>query len=436
MRVIVLSLNRCRLDYLGPYGAELAVTPHLNRLAAEGVVFDQHFVDQLGNAPMRRSWHGGSYIPVHPAEGLANRLWDAGVATVLVGNERSPSRGRRFAQGWERAVWLRKERLEAMNQPTLTDGTLQTALDWIETHGEKDNWLVWVEIDALRPPWDPKEFAQEPGAEGTHEAHDEGTALEPEEEGDDAEAMKDDSEQMAPTPEFDLPNLWLADENCPPCGDVSRWQLAYSGVMTYLDDLLGQFMNLLTELKLMDDTYLVVTSDGGLPMGEHEQVGEVFPWLHEEATHIPLILRLPHAAQRGRRVQQLTQPVDLPVTIAELFGVPFMEPTHGSSLLLAAKGQPVRREYICSRGRKGDMEEWSIRTHQWHFLLPSPAGEYRGPQLYVKPEDRWELNNVLEQLPDVADHLELTLRRYMARCWHYPAAEPPPLRRELLQVTQ
>jgi arylsulfatase A-like enzyme len=434
MRVIVVSLNRCRLDYLGAYGAELAVTPHLDKLASEGVVFDQHYVDQLGNGPTRRSWHGGCFGPVPSVEGLAQRLWQAGIATVLAGDERSPSRSTRFAQGWERAMWVRRDRLEAMNQPTLIDGTLQTALDWIETHGEKDNWLVWVEIDALRPPWDPMEYRKEPG-EDAAEHHDEGTALEPEEEGDDAEALKDDSEEMTIEPQFDLPAVWLGEEG-PACGEIGRWQLAYSGVMMYVDDLIGQFMHLLTELKLMEETYILVTSDGGLAMGEHLQVGEVFPWLHEEVTHLPLILRLPQAEQRGRRVQQLTQPADLAVTVAELFGVPFTLPSHGRSLLGAVKGQTLRRDYLCGRGRKGDMEEWSIRTHQWHFLLPRPSTSHRGPQLYVKPDDRWEINNIVEQHLDIAEHLELTLRRYMDRCWQFPAAEPPPLRKEILQITQ
>jgi arylsulfatase A-like enzyme len=433
MRVIVVSLNRGRLDYLGAYGAELAVTPHLDRLAAEGVVFDQHYLAQLGNRPVRRNWLSGCHDPISATDGLAQRLWHAGVATVLVGDERCPSRSSKFAQGWERAIWMRRDRLAAMNQPTLLDGTLQCALDWIETHGEKDNWLVWVEIDALRPPWDPSEYAKEPeSAEEEH--HDEGTALEPEEEADDAEALQDDSEEMATEPQFDLPNLWLGEE-APPCGEISRWQLAYSGVMMYVDDLMGQFLNLLSELKLLDDTHILVTSDGGLAMGEHLQVGEVFPWLHEEVVHIPLLWRMPGADQRGRRVQQLTQPADLPVTIADLFGVPFREPTHGRSLLPVARGQSLRRDYLCSLGRKGDIEEWSIRTHQWHYLLPLPGSRERGPQLYVKPDDRWELNNVAEQHPDVAEHLELTLRRYMDRCWYHPAAEPPALRKEVLQVT-
>jgi hypothetical protein len=63
-----------------------------------------------------------------------------------------------------------------------------------------------------------------------------------------------------------------------------------------------------------------------------------------------------------------------------------------------------------------DVEEFAIRTHLWHLILPvevDPDDPPRRVELYRKPEDRWDQNNVADQHAEVAEHLELTLRRFV-----------------------
>ncbi len=62
-----------------------------------------------------------------------------------------------------------------------------------------------------------------------------------------------------------------------------------------------------------------------------------------------------------------------------------------------------------------DVEEFAIRTHLWHLIVPveTDPDEPRPAELYRKPEDRWDQNNVIEQHPEVAEHLELALRRFV-----------------------
>ncbi|HZW32165.1 MAG TPA: sulfatase, partial [Isosphaeraceae bacterium] len=54
--------------------------------------------------------------------------------------------------------------------------------------------------------------------------------------------------------------------------------------------------------------------------------------------------------------------------------------------------------------------------------------EPRSPELYRKPEDRWDQNNVIDQHPEVADHLELTLRRFVELLSREELVERPSLR--------
>jgi len=169
-----------------------------------------------------------------------------------------------------------------------------------------------------------------------------------------------------------------------------------------------------------------VTTDHGLPLGEHGVVGLCRAWPHDEVTHLPLLLRLPRAEQVGRRVPAMTQPVDLMPTLLDAFGLP-PAPAHGHSLLPLARGAAERvRDYACSGLRVGGAVEWALRSPEWAFLLPL-RGEADGParaaRLYAKPDDRWELNDVAQHHPALAEHLEVVLRGFVEA-----ARRPGPLK--------
>src|SRR5213082_427373 len=96
MRVVVLVAERLPLSYVGCYGSDWVATPALDRLAAEAVVFDQHFATEPDAAGARRAWRSGRYhFPgADPAaEGpvdLLDLLGKAGVATHLVLDDSRP----------------------------------------------------------------------------------------------------------------------------------------------------------------------------------------------------------------------------------------------------------------------------------------------------------------------------------------------------------
>src|SRR3954471_7791979 len=88
MNVIVVVCNSLHLGFLGAYGNAWIETPHLDRLASEGVVFDHHFPENLTTLPTRRSWWTGRYgfpdvdsgwTALRPDEAiLPDLLWDKG----------------------------------------------------------------------------------------------------------------------------------------------------------------------------------------------------------------------------------------------------------------------------------------------------------------------------------------------------------------------
>jgi arylsulfatase A-like enzyme len=400
MKCLVILLNHCRPDYLGCYGNDWLATGALDQLAAESLVFDRHFADYPTAAGARRGWLTGRFTGApRGAQQLLTELWQHGVLTALLADERSPSLGSRFARDWTCQQWVRRPHLPDLEQESLLGGTVQSAIEWLGQNGKRENWLLWIEISALLPPWDSAEFDRE--------------AL-----------LTDPGEDFEP----------LFDPLLGPISDAAgldRLRNTYAGIMGGVDQWLGQFLEFLRGSGLYRDVFLLVTSDIGMPLGDHGVVGEASSRLHEELVHLPLLIRAP-GDQNGRRDSHLTQSVDLAPTIADIFGLTFRSTAHGQSLLPLVRGESVKiRDYACSSVRHKRQDQWSLRTNEWRLLLtaggPSAAGEKSTAQLYVKPDDRWEVNDVCKQHPEVADHLELALRRFLAAVRADRLDELPPL---------
>ncbi|CAN5835031.1 sulfatase [soil metagenome] len=468
MNVIVIACNSLHLGFLGPYGNAWVETPHLDRLAAEGVVFEHHFPENLTTLPTRRSWWTGRYTFPDPEQGwtalrpdeaiLPDLLWNQGVRTALISDNpllRDPANG--FSRGFDEAHWVRgsgydpfippddprargvriedepglrlptddgpeilelwKNRWEQylrnrkalrldVEENTGVARTVRQAIDWLDRRGaEPDPFLLWIDLFSPHGPWDPPQPYRDQYAAAEpddFEADDEGDIAE--EEGEEIEVE-------------DIPVL--IDVPGGPVGDVIseaelyRLRRTYAGTVTLVDRWLGELFDDLRKRGRLEDTLVVFTADQGEPLGEHGFVRRFRPWLYEELVHTPLIVRLPGAEAAGMRHQAIVQSVDLLPTILSALGLPASDRAHGEDLLPLIRGKRTKfRDYACMGM---DVEEFAIRTHYWHLVLPieaDPDDPPRGPELYRKPEDRWDQNDVALQNPDIAGHLELVLRRF------------------------
>jgi arylsulfatase A-like enzyme len=296
-------------------------------------------------------------------------------------------------QGWDRVTAAKSDSPNAALETTLSAAV--QALDGLFA---KDNWLVWVDLATLVPPWTVPEEYVAPYFEVESEDH---------EDADEEEA----NEPLQPL--FDpRPGPLPADDD----KIVKRLQYSYASALTFLDAGLEALIEELGNLGLGDEIVFLLTSDHGLPLGEHGIFGPHRPWLHDELIHVPLLLSLPHSADDvGRRVPALTQSCDLMPTLLDLFGQPIPTDVHGRSLVPLARGQvkQVRPHAVSGLELNGGLE-FALRTTDWAYLLPVrvPAGDPpRSPQLYAKPEDRWEANNLIQHHPDLAEEFDQTLRK-------------------------
>lgn len=421
MKALVITARGLRAQALGCYGNPWIDTPAMDTLAAQGVVFDRHLADGADSAGAHRAWRSGRYVlPASPGESraalpagpdLLAALHSQGVFTGLLLDVTRPYPPD-FAEGWSSVERVGTEQ----SGESVLEEILERAQNQLEALQEQESWLLWLDLGTTLPPWDVPEDFQAPYFQE-----------EAAEEDEDAEAEEEFAEDEEPAE----PLLPLPDPVPGPIDSTDdtlylRLWSSYAAAVSYLDAGIGQ---LLEQLSENEDVVVLLTSDVGMPLGEHGVVGTVRPNLYDERIHLPLLLRLPGATEAGRRVAALTQSVDLAPTLAELFGV-LLPDAHGHSLLPLAHGQTDQlRDYACSGAEAGGDVEWSLRTPEVVLMVSLPADpEVRpAPRLYVLPDDLWQVNDVVQHHLDLADNLERTLRAFVTATQESGPLQAPPL---------
>jgi arylsulfatase A-like enzyme len=224
-----------------------------------------------------------------------------------------------------------------------------------------------------------------------------------------------------PTPWLDPQPGWL-DPNDALAFD--RLRRTHAAAVRQFDDWLGDFV------ERDADELLIFTSARGQHLGEHGIVGEFRPWLHEELVHLPLMVRLPGCEQAGRRIAHLTHTVDIVATIYEYCGIPKPADWHGHSLLPHCRGGGAIRPYVVMGHSLNGTAEFALQTPEVKVILPTKLLEDdppRQPMFFIKPDDRWDVNDLRQQNLDYAEQLERMLLDFVAASKRPGPLVTPPL---------
>jgi hypothetical protein len=118
-------------------------------------------------------------------------------------------------------------------------------------------------------------------------------------------------------------------------------------------------------------------------------------------------LRWPNLEHAGWRFGSFTQPADLAATLRELLGLPTMaapDSWAGRSLLaLTHSDDRLIRGTAVSGARRDGRTLWGYRTPSWYLMLDDSDSPQR---LFVKPDDRWEVNDLQARNQELAEELE------------------------------
>jgi len=352
------SLNRRSLE---PYGARTIRTPNFRRLAERCVTFDTHYVGSLPCMPARRDMQTGrlnflhrSWGPLEPfdnsfpellhANGVYSHLvsdhyhyWEDGGLTYhnrydtyefIRGQERDPWKAM-VQPPWERLrekyhplqfndrrrslhyhhIVNRESIREERDFPSVK--CFDAGLEFLESNRDAEDWVLQIEtFDPHEPFFAPARF-------------------------------RDDYPTNYGGPILDWPPYARVTEAPDECAEL---RANYCAIVALCDAQMGRLLDHFDAHDLWCDTALLVTTDHGFLLGEHDWWAKLRMPCYDEVAHIPLFLHHPDLASKaGERRGALTQTIDVMPTILDLFGMDPPPEVEGRSLLpVAAKDAPIR----------------------------------------------------------------------------------------------
>jgi len=389
MKVLYIDIDTLRPDHMGCYGYSRDTTPNLDKVASEGLVFDNCYVSDAPCMPSRAALLFGQF-------GIHTGIVGHGGTAAdrrLMGQERSFGDQResdtfhnlfRRAGMYTASISTFPERHSAWwynigfnEMHNVGDGGMESgekvlpvAMDWLDRNSDRDDWYLhlhlWDPHTPYRAPaefgnpfedipmqsdWITEEiFAKHFSKPGPHTAQD----------------LAWDGLDNPDYPRYpgSLRNL----------SDVKRFFDGYDTGILYADHLLGQFIDSLKARGLYEDTVIIISSDHGENMGELGLYGE-----HATADHItcrvPMIIKWPGGA-KGRD-GALRYQLDLVPTVAKLLELPVSSSWDGESFagLINGKSCPGRESlvfsqqaHVCQRSARFDDYVY-IRTIHDGFQL-------------------------------------------------------------------
>ena len=229
----------------------------------------------------------------------------------------------------------------------------------------------------------------------------------------------------------------------------NSYQNKYEGEVSYVDHYFGLILDKLKELGLEEKTLIVATSDHGSEFHEHGFLEKKLN-LYEEISQIPLIMKLPGVIPEGKEIAGLCQTSDIAPTILDICSLPIPEEVDGRSLLNRTLGKEENPPEVVFAHTLHETMYWyehlSARTADYKFIrtvpLTSNPLEIKGTaserfkrlapiaqlkngiwrELYDLKTDPKEEQNIVEEKPDIARQLEGKLDQWLA-LYDYTARE-------------
>ena len=129
--------------------------------------------------------------------------------------------------------------------------------------------------------------------------------------------------------------LWLSDTGSMSDDAIRGMRRAYAADISVIDHAVGLMVDALARKGLLDDTWIVYTSDHGEMAGSHGLMSKCV--MYEPAVRVPLIIRPPGGCA-ARVVDALVEQLDVPATVRQIAGAPDIAGSEGRSLLATVRG--------------------------------------------------------------------------------------------------
>ena len=412
-KVLVISVDTLRADYLTPYNAAMPTSPNLAALAEESVIFTDALAQGGSTTPSHHSLFYGLYpwihkatvgkrIPLETPLPPMQRLRDQGLRTAgFVGGGKVSDRFG-FGEGFD--VYEDISRLKQKNDdkheweqrriPELE----QRAAAWLDEH-HADDFFLFLHTYKVHCPYDPPE-------EIARKYTDSYIGGEYRCGGKRAELVMDE-------PYFEY------------------IRALYAGEVEYVDAFLGRLIERLKTLGIYDQTMIVVLADHGELLGEQNKIGHGST--HAACLRVPLLIRLPGLAPR--RVDAPVELIDVMPTVFAAVGADPPYRFQGTNLLPVMQGrssiEPTRTRFASVNS------EVVVQAGEWKLVFSTLDDRITG--LYDMSSGAAEERNLADSRPDVVSDLRQRFSRMLeenadlAAGFVLPGDEQAPLVDEHLQ---
>ena len=349
--VLLITIDTLRADRLGAYGSETTRTPHIDRLAREGIVFE----NALAAAPMTRPSHFSLFTSVYPRDhgSLNNQIPLRGGIPLLPEAFRqggyqtaavtATARLLGNGSGLERAFDVL---LQAQSTQEPADVVVPKGQEWLGQRDPDRPFLLWLHLFDPHMPYEPPpRFRPDP-------KDDIGRGLETVRHSDLAEIASSHGDDL-PREAFD------------------RALALYAGEVEYVDHWIGVLMEGLRAQGVLDRTVVVFTADHGecFENGSYFEHGNC---LYEGAVRVPLILRYPAKIPALSRRSDVVENLDVAPTLLELCGLvspatflgrDLFGPSEGHEIAFVQHPLPPRGSTnAAARRERARDRSWGIRS--------------------------------------------------------------------------
>jgi arylsulfatase A-like enzyme/Tfp pilus assembly protein PilF len=376
--IVLVTLDTTRADRMGFLGSTRNLTPNLDALARESIVFTRAYAQAPVTTVSHATILSGTFPPAHRVNDFGNPLPTSvpylpdllrqqGYRTgAFVGSLILDARGG-TAPGFDRGfeVYDAGYRLRRPGEDRYStverrgDTVVARALEWA-TAQARQPFFLWLHLFDPHNPYD---------------------------------APGDFKRRFASAP--------------------------YDGEIAWVDQLVGGLLTAIKAKGLFEQSMIVVTADHGEALGDHgEQTHGLF--LYDETLHVPLIVRLPGRqppGTTGKRVDARVRLADVAPTILDASGIAVPPGVQGESLLKASADRPAYAETDYPRRGFGWAPLASLRADRFLFI--------RAPrlELYDQVADAAALRNLVSSRAGIADSMDRALRDFLVRSSAGPAAD-------------
>ncbi len=433
--VLLLTVDTLRPDHLSCYGYARRTSPHIDVLARRGVLFRQAITASGRTVQSFPSILSGVYPMAHGLryEGQSHEILASRLTLTTVLEERgydsfAVTQGlnvglHRGFDLYDPDVYL-DESGQKIYVPTRDDRQATAkAIGWLRRRqGSTSPFFLWMRYNAPHWPYDaPAPFTEmfDPEYRGEHTFN----------------------EEAAPGVErgdiiFGLTRL--------PDREIEHAVAHYDGEIAYADEAIGGLLKAIEGMGILDRTIIVLTSDHGESLGEHDYFFEHGAYLYEPTVRVPLIVAAPGVLPPGVVVEDQVRTIDILPTILDLAGIAIPGGLDGTSLVTRARGErggeallaysESGRNFYRENPRQfvpGIAGKWRMMRSDRYKLIRIPKDPEPIWELYDLAADPGETRNLIAERPAVAEELRVELLRLIEADPGRDDRSEPPLPDEL-----